>query len=100
MTTRLFLQISIYTGEEFMVPYILVGMFVAFETQKLCRAILGGAGALLGGKRRRSELTRSIQPQCGGRQLTKSGLLTTLRLLFAFVGVKTCYGDISSIDKL
>ena len=77
MTTRLFLQISIYTGEEFMVPYILVGMFgmfVAFETQKLCRAILGGAGALLGGKRRRSELTRSIQPQCGGRQLTTFSL--------------------------
>jgi hypothetical protein len=55
-----------------MIPYILVGMFVAFETQKLCRAILGGVGALRGGKRRRSELTRSIQPQWGGRQLTKS----------------------------
>jgi hypothetical protein len=41
-----------------MIPYILVGMFVAFEAQKLCRAIMGGAGALLGGKRRRSELTR------------------------------------------
>jgi hypothetical protein len=70
-----------------MVPYILVGMFVAFETQKLCRAILGGGAGALGGKRRRSELTRSIQPQCGGRQLTKSGDLTSLRRLFALPGI-------------
>jgi hypothetical protein len=49
MTTRLFLQLSIYTGEEFMVPYILVGMFgmfVASETWKLRRAILRGAERL------------------------------------------------------
>ena len=31
-----------------MVPYILVGMFAAFETEKLRRAILSGAGALVG----------------------------------------------------
>jgi hypothetical protein len=53
-----------------MVPYILVGMFAAFETEKLRSAILSGAGALVGGKRRLSALTRSIQPQCGGCQLT------------------------------
>jgi hypothetical protein len=46
MTTRLFLQISIYTGGEFMVPYILVGMFVASETWKLRRAILRDAERL------------------------------------------------------
>jgi hypothetical protein len=33
-----------------MVPYILVGMFAAFETEKLRSAILSGAGALVGGK--------------------------------------------------
>ena len=31
-----------------MVPYILVGMYAAFETEKLRRAILSGAGALVG----------------------------------------------------
>ena len=59
-TTRPFSPNFHTHGEEVMVPYILVGMFVAFETQKLCRAILGGAGALLGGKRRRSEPTNSL----------------------------------------
>jgi len=29
-----------------MVPYILVGIFAAFETEKLRRAILSGAGAV------------------------------------------------------
>jgi hypothetical protein len=63
-TTRLFSPNFHTHGEEVMVPYILVGMFVAFETEKLRRAILSGAGALVGGKRRLSALTRSIQPQC------------------------------------
>jgi len=37
-----------------MVTYILVGMFAAFEAEKLRRAILSGAGALVSGKRRLS----------------------------------------------
>ena len=48
MTTRLFSPSFHTHGEEVMVPYILVGMFAAFETEKLRRAILSGAGALVG----------------------------------------------------
>jgi hypothetical protein len=70
MTTRLFLQISIYTGGG-IYGSIHTGWYVcSIRNMETTSRNPERRGALVGGKRQLSALTRSIQLQRGGCQLT------------------------------